>query len=197
MPEPAINEIIVAGRRLAGRGLVCAHSGNISCRLGPQTVLITASGVYKGNLTEQDILCIDYQGRVLGAAAAGRRPSTESGLHLALYEGYPQIAAIVHAHPPYATALAVTGREVDWQMLEESALFLGAVARVGRWPAGSMGLAQAAAAAAKGANALLLAGHGAVSWGANIEQALCRLEILEHTAQVMLLSSLWEGVKQP
>ena len=196
MADAAIAEIIAAGRRLAGRGLISAHSGNISCKVGPQAVLITAAGLDKGALTEQDILCIDRQGRPL-KTAAGRRPSSESGLHLALYEAYPHIAAIVHAHPPYATALGLTGRPWDWQLLEEAALLLGPVAQVQRRPAGSAELAAAAVAAAAGVNALLLAGHGAVSWGESIEQALRRMEILEHTAQVMLLSRLLPDPQAP
>jgi L-fuculose-phosphate aldolase len=188
--SPAIWEIIAAGKRLAAQGLVCAHAGNISRRLNAETVLITAAGIFKGALEEQDVLYIDYQGRLLDTAA-GLQPSTETGLHLALYRGYSRIAAIVHAHPPHATALATAGRAPDWRMLEESGLFTGPAALLPRLSAGSQELAQAAAAAARGANALLLAGHGAVSWGESVEQALCRMEILEHTAQTMLLNGLF------
>jgi L-fuculose-phosphate aldolase len=181
-----IQEIIAAGQRLAAQGLVHAHSGNISHRLDAQNILITASGVFKGSLNEQDVLLVDYQG-LLRQAAPGKRPSSEMQLHSALYLGYPQIKAIIHAHPPYVTALSSANRELDWQMLEEAGLFLGRTPLVPRLPAGSMELARAAAKAAAGAAALLLAGHGAVSWGESIDQALCRMEILEHTAQVMLL----------
>jgi len=187
--DDAAREIIRAGRRLAERGLVAAHSGNISCRLGSGGILITASGVYKGGLTMQDLLCVDDQGNLLGNPSGfGRRPSTEMALHLALYRDYPQIEAIVHAHPPYATAMACSQKELDWQLLEESALFLGPTPLLPRLGAGSRELAGEAAAAAKGVNALLLTGHGAVSWGNCIEMALCRMEILEHTAKVMLLA---------
>ena len=189
MPQQAVEEIIAAGRRLAARGLITAHSGNISCRLAGREILITAAGLYKGGLTGQDLLRVDQDGQTV-EAAAGRRPSSETALHLALYQEYPHIAAIVHAHPPYATALGCSGRAPDWQMLEEGALFLGPVALLPRLPAGSKELVQAAVAAAPGRNALLLADHGAFSWGESIEQALCRMEILEHIAQVTLLCSL-------
>jgi L-fuculose-phosphate aldolase len=191
MPDIAIAEIIAVGRRLAERGLVCAQAGNISRRVDEHSILISAAGLDKGGLREEDVLLVDYQGQPL-AAAHGRRPSSETALHLALYREYPQIAAIVHAHPPYATALSGAGRELDWCMLEESALFLGPVPCLPRLAAGSLELARAAAAAAFGAQALLMAGHGALSWGESLEQALCRLEILEHTAQVMLLRGLFE-----
>jgi L-fuculose-phosphate aldolase len=187
----SIQEIIAAGQRLAAHGLVCAHSGNISSRWDAQNILITASGVFKGSLTEQDVLCVDYTGQVV-TATAGRQPSSEKNLHLALYREHARIAAIIHAHPPYATALAGSGRELDWQMLEETALFLGPAPSLPRLPAGSPELALTAGKRAAGVNALLLAGHGAVSWGENMEEALCRMEILEHTAKVMLLSGLCE-----
>ena len=190
MSDSAVEEIIVAGRGLAEKGLVCAYSGNISRRLDESAILITASGVFMGDLREQDVLKVDNLGRLLDEAA-GRRPSSETPLHLALYQSYPRIAAIAHAHPPYATALAGAGRQLDWQMLEEARLFLGPTPLLPRLPAGSQELAAAAAAAAAGANALLLAGHGAVTWGESIKQALCRLEILEHTAKVMLLQGIF------
>ena len=190
MLDNAVQEIIAAGQRLAARGLVCAHSGNISRRLEDSTVLITASGVFKGGLREEDVLCIDHQGQVR-QGEEGRRPSSETALHLALYQNYPHIGAIIHAHPPYATALACAGQEPDHRMLEETALFLGPVPLLPRLSAGSPELAQGAVKAAAGVNALLLAGHGAVSWGEDMEQALDRMEILEHTARVMLLRGLF------
>jgi len=78
----------------------------------------------------------------------------------------------------------------DWNIPEETGRFFGPMMQLPSLPAGSLELAQAAAAAAKDANSLFLAGHGAVSWGESIEQALCRMEILEHTAKVMLLQGL-------
>jgi len=188
MPDQAQakQEIISAGRRLAAQGLVYAHSGNISSRLDQGSCLITASGVLKSALTEEDVLRIDYQGRVLDTSLQ-RRPSSETGLHTALYRNDPQIAAIVHAHPPYATALASAGQALNWRLLEESRLFLGPVPLLPQLPAGSAELARAAAAAAADVSALLLAGHGAISWGESMEEALCRMEIIEHTARVMLL----------
>lgn len=186
-------EIITAGKRLAALGLVCGHSGNISRRLADGTVLITASGLRKGEMAEADILHIDAEGNLLAAAPAGRRPSTETGLHLALFAVCPQITAIVHAHPPYATALATVGQALDWQLLEESRLFLGPVPRLPQLAAGSAELATAAAREAKEAGALLLAGHGAIAWGETLEQAVCRMEILEHTARVMLYTQIFQG----
>lgn len=190
MPDNAVEEIIAAGHRLADRGLAYAHSGNISRRLDGSAILITASGVFKGGLNERDVLRLDLQGQVR-QGENGRQPSSETALHLALYQNYPHIKAIAHAHPPYATALACADRELEWRLLEESRLFLGQVPLLPRLSAGSPELAQAAARAAKGVNALLLANHGAVSWGESMEEALCRMEILEHTAKLMLLRSLF------
>ncbi|MCL1906174.1 MAG: class II aldolase/adducin family protein [Clostridiales bacterium] len=190
MPRNTVKEIIAAGQRLAAGGLIRAYSGNISCRVDGPAILITASGVFKGGLGEQDILLLDNTGRIR-QGAAGRMPSSETFMHLAIYNSCPHVQAIVHAHPPYATALASLGRELEHALLEESALLLGPVPLLPRFSAGSKELAQAAAEKAACANALLLAGHGAVSWGESMEQALARMEILEHTAQVMLLRGLF------
>jgi len=187
----AITDIIAVGRRLRADGLICALSGNISCRLDDGSLLITASGVDKGNLEEADILPLDHQGRLVNISAESR-PSSETPLHVALYQTCPQIKAIVHAHPPYATALACSELELDWRMLEEARLFLGAAPLIPPLNAGSAELALAAARAAAEANALLLAGHGAVSWGETLQQAAFRMEILEHTARVMLYKKLFQ-----
>lgn len=174
-------QIIAIGQRLQQQGLIRASCGNISCRLAGGSVLITAAGTDKGRLGESDILQVGGPGRV----------SSETALHQAIYAACPDCAAIVHAHPPYATALATAGLELDWRLLEESRLFLGPVPRIAALEAGSAELARAARDAAKGANALLLTAHGAVCWGGDLAEAASRLEVLEHTARVMLYTKLF------
>ena len=191
MQDNIIEEIIAAGQRLAAQGLTHSQAGNISCRIETGNILITASGINKGKLSSRDVLLVDDEGHMYQGSVANR-PSSETALHVALYRKYAHIAAIVHAHPPYATALSCTDRELDWRLLEETVIFLGPVPLLPRFKAGSLELAQATAQAAAGVNALLLAGHGVISWGENIEQALSRMEIIEHTAQVMMLRTMFE-----
>lgn len=94
--------IIEAGRRLWQRGMVGANDGNISCRI-PGGYLITRSGVSKGFMNEADILLLDEHGQAIGDGRA--HPSSETAMHLGIYQARPHTGAIVHAHPPYATGL--------------------------------------------------------------------------------------------
>ncbi|MCL1976382.1 MAG: class II aldolase/adducin family protein [Firmicutes bacterium] len=190
MLKEGIQEIIEAGKRLATYGLIHAHSGNISSRFDKATYLITASGVFKGDLSSSDVLIIDDKGFLTLNSIKGK-PSSEVAVHMAIYKENLQIGAIIHAHPPYATALACAGKELDLSLLEESKCFTGLVQLLPRISAGSLELAQAVSKVTSNANALLLRGHGVISWGANMEQALCRMETIEHIAKVMLMTELF------
>lgn len=181
-------EIVEAGRRLWQRGLVAASDGNISCRLGEEAVLITPSGAAKGFLHPEDLLLLDDEGRVLAGAG---RPSMETAMHLAVYRQRPDVQALVHAHPPLATAFALAGQDMNAGAPDEVKLQLGQIVLAEYGEAGSGTLAQNAAAAAKsGACAVLLARHGALTLGESIMQALFRMEALEQAAKMLLAARL-------
>lgn len=179
--------IIETGRRLWQRGLVAASDGNISCRLEEDRFLITPSGVAKGFLREEDLLLVDGAGRVLSGAG---RPSIETGLHLAVYRARPEVGAVVHAHPPLATAFALTEADFGQDAPDEVKLQLGKVTMAAYGEAGSEALAQNAAAALRDSDVCLLLRHGAVTVGADPERALFRMESLEQAARMMLAARL-------
>ena len=180
--------IVEAGRRLWQRGLVAASDGNISCRLDDGTFLITPSGVAKGFLSEDDILVVDAEGRVLSGQA---KPSIETGMHLAVYRVRPEVEALVHAHPPLTTAFTLTERDMNEDAPDEVKLQLGRIVRAKYGEAGSAELAQnVAEAAAGGADAVLLSRHGALTTGADPLRALFRMESLEQAAKTMLAARL-------
>ena len=180
--------IVEAGRRLWQRGLVAASDGNISCRLDDGTFLITPSGVAKGFLSEDDILVVDAEGRVLSGQA---KPSIETGMHLAVYRVRPEVEALVHAHPPLTTAFTLTERDMNEDAPDEVKLQLGRIVRAKYGEAGSAELAQnVAEAAATGADAVLLSRHGALTTGADPLRALFRMESLEQAAKTMLAARL-------
>lgn len=107
--------IIEIGRRLWLRGMVAANDGNISCRV-PGGYLITRSGISKGFMSEEDILLLDSQGCPLNDGPG--QPSSETAMHLGIYQSRPQTGAIIHAHPPYATAFALqrqTLTKLSWK----------------------------------------------------------------------------------
>ena len=180
--------IVEAGRRLWQRGLVAASDGNISCRLDDGTFLITPSGVAKGFLSEDDILVVDAEGRVLSGQA---KPSIETGMHLAVYRVRPEVEALVHAHPPLTTAFTLTERDMNEDAPDEVKLQLGRIVKAKYGEAGSAELAQnVAEAAAGGADAVLLSRHGALTTGADPLRALFRMESLEQAAKTMLAARL-------
>ncbi|HET7294778.1 MAG TPA: class II aldolase/adducin family protein [Vicinamibacteria bacterium] len=187
-PRAAVLEVC---RRLHAEGLITATEGNVSARDG-DTILITAGGLRKGELTPEGVLRCDLSGRLLEGAA---RPSSELPLHLEVYAARADVGAIVHAHPPYATAFAVAGVALDQPLLAEAVLLLGPVPIVPYEAPSTDALARAVSRAAKSAEALLLANHGAVAFGDDLPRALERMETLEHLARVSLLARLVGGAR--
>ncbi len=178
-------QIIAIGRLLSQRGMVAANDGNISCRV-PGGFLITRSGVAKGRMCEADILLLDAAGQPLSDGPG--RPSSETAMHLAIYQSRPHTGAIIHAHPPFATAFALAEEDLNQAQLEELRIQLGTVAMIPYAPAGTPQLAANAAAALSDKRAGLLLRHGAITAGADLEQALFRIEALEQAAKIVWLS---------
>lgn len=185
-------QLAEAGSRLYTGGLIAASDGNLSCRLPDGTFLVTRSGVAKGFLSPGDILHLDAAGAVMPEKhGALPRASIETELHLAIYRACPDVQAVVHAHPPFATAFALTGADLNADAPDEVRLQLGMVVTAAYAPAGTPALAENAAAAIRESGAAaLLARHGAVSVGRSVEQALFRMEALEHAAKISAASRL-------
>src|SRR5690606_39988628 len=101
-------DIVEIGRRLWLRGFVASNDGNISVRIGDDRLLMTPTGVSKGFMTPDMMVITDMDGTLV-SGAPGRRPSSEMKMHLVAYRERPDVKAVVHAHPPLATGLAVAG----------------------------------------------------------------------------------------
>ena len=109
---------------LVDKGFVAANDGNISFRLGNGRYLCTPTGVSKGNMKPADLGIVDDTGKQI----SGPKPRTsEIKLHLEIYHELPHINAVVHAHPPHATAFAVAGMEIPVGILPEVEIFIGQV----------------------------------------------------------------------
>jgi L-fuculose-phosphate aldolase len=184
-----VEVLIEAGRRLDGLGFVPARDGNLSARTGPDRVLVTATGVRKRELTAASFVEVDLAGRVRGRG----RASTELGMHLAVYRRRPEVGAVVHAHPPVAVGFAAAGIGLTECLVPEVVVNLGAVPLTPYATPGTPDLEAAIADAVAGHDAFLLANHGAVTLGADVDQALDRMETLEHFARVALVSRLLGG----
>ncbi len=171
--------ICEVGRRLWHAGLVGGTEGNITCRFGKDRLLCTPSGVSKGHLRPNEIVTIDLKGNPVGGSAA---PSSEIGLHLACYDERPDCNAVVHAHPPVATAFGLAGRDIPDNVLPEAATVLGSVVRIGFAMPGTDQVAQTVRPHLASAKTFVLSNHGAFVLGKDVHDAGHRMETLERIA---------------
>ena len=188
-------ELVRIGALLYQRRSVVATEGNLSVRAGRDRYLVTPAGACKGWLSALELVEVDGQGRPLGWARRGR-PSSEWPLHAEIYARCPDAQAVCHAHPPFATSCAVACRELDSRVLTETAALLGEVPLVRPALAGTEDLAAAVREHLPRARAMLLANHGAVTWGGDLTEAFFRLEYLERLAEVTLLGALAGGAQR-
>jgi len=181
-------QFIAICRRLYERGLVVAREGNVSCRIGPDRILITPAGRGKGSLRPFDLVVVDASGRKRG----GRfEPSSELPMHLAFYEERPDVEAVVHGHPPTATGFAVAGVPLAECVLPEVILTLGSVPIAGYATPATEDLAASVRPLARaGGNGMLLKNHGAVAVGGDLDEAFERLELIEQFARIVLTARL-------
>lgn len=182
--EAEREEICRVGKLLYDRGYVVSNDGNISARIARDRLLITPSGVGKGRMTPEMLLVTDLDGNVL---EGGLHPSSESKMHLAVYRGRPDARAVVHAHPPVATAFAVCRRGLTTPYVAELAVGLGEVPCTPGFAMLSTDEVPSAVEPYLADHcALLLANHGALAWGESLWQAFDRMETVEHTAKIVL-----------
>lgn len=178
-------EIAKVGKRLWQDGLVAHNDGNISAKINDDWILITPSGVNKGTLKPYQIIKIHLQnGRIEGNS----KPSLETPIHLAIYEIRSDVKAIVHAHPPYATAFAAAGIALMEPVFPEMIVRFGEIPLVSYATPGTERLAEMVAEAIQDHDAALLQNHGAITVGRNLEEACGLMEALEWTAKVLWLA---------
>ncbi|HUS67689.1 MAG TPA: class II aldolase/adducin family protein [Kofleriaceae bacterium] len=185
-------EIVELAQELHRRAWVANHDGNLTARLAPDRFLGTPTATSKRRVEDRLLIEVDGKGAVVGGNG---KPFGELSQHLAIYQRRPDVGAVIHAHPPYATALAVSGaRLLERPFIAEAVVSLGA--SVPTVPFATPGAAAAAALApfADDHDAVLCANHGAFAWGADLEQAMLRLELVEHLARVATLAQATGGV---
>lgn len=183
--------IIAAGRRLAERGMIAGTDGNISVRLETNRVLVTPSGRNKELLEADDLVVVDMMGnKVEGELAA----SSELEMHLFVYRARSEVTACVHAHPPFATAHAVAGVELPYDVLPEAVVAGGPIALTEFAPPGTSAVARSLEAFVCGHNAFLLRNHGLLTVGRDLEEAYNRHETVEHCAKILHLARQLGGI---
>ncbi len=179
--------IIEIGRRIWTRGYVAANDGNISVRLNENEILTTPTGVSKGFMTQDMIIKMSMDGKVLSGSSK-YRPSSEVKMHIEVYRQREDIRSVIHAHPPYCTSFAVAGIPLDKCVLPEAVLTLGAVPIAPYGTPSTMEIPESIKPFLQNSDAVLLANHGALTFGVDLINAYHKMETLEHSAHIVYLS---------
>lgn len=184
MLKKAKKEIIKYGRLLVERNLVAGSWGNISVRVG-SLIVITPSGSNYLTLQPKDLVVLDLEGNIVQGK---RQPSSELACHLSVYRAYSDTQAVIHTHSVYASACA-TARQPIPAIIEDMAQIIGPWAPVAEYALlGTQQLADNCIAAMQQNSAVLMANHGVLTRGHNLQEAFIAAEIVEKTAKVYILS---------
>src|SRR5688572_22773323 len=183
-------DIVEVGRRMYARGYTASNDGNISVRLGPDRLLMTPKSVCKGFMDPAMMCITDLAGTKL---AGDRDPSSEMQMHLEVYRQRPDVNAVVHAHPPIATAFAVAGIPLDRAVLAEVVTTLGSVPIAEYATPSTKELPEAVRKYVKAHDGMLLANHGALTLGADLLSAYYKMETIEHFAKISFVARMLGG----
>ncbi len=173
--------------KVYAKGFVAAYDGNISARTENNNVLITRSGICKGDIKEKDIIEIDLSGKVISGKG---KISTEHKIHLYAYKKRKEVNAVVHCHPIYATVLALLGEGLDKHFLPEVFLTIGKVPLCKYATPSTAQVPKSLEPYINYSWAMLLQNHGAVTLGETLDDAYFKMEKLEHAAKIILLARL-------
>lgn len=186
-------EIVRCGALLHTSGFIAATDGNLSVRLDDNRVLVTPTGMSKGMMKTSDLVIVDMKGRKL----KGRREVTsEIGMHLLIYRMRPDVNAVVHAHPRTATGFAAAGIALNQPLVCEVVIGLGQIPLAPYGTPGTPELAETLKPLIPDFDAILMANHGVVAYGTDLQSAYMKMETVEHFAQITLVTHLL-GKQQP
>ena len=187
------NQIVEVCQRLYARNMLAAADGNVSFRISNERILFTPSGVQKAFIRPEQITVVSIDGKVKEG-----KPSGEREMHLAIYRACPQASAVVHAHPPHAVAWSIgrpDWRELPTEHLSEVILGTGGIPIVPYARPGTRNMGTALEPYLPRSRALILARHGGVCWGEDLEEAMNGMERVEHSAQILWLAEQLGGAK--
>ena len=172
---------------LAREGLVAGSNGNASMRLDDDTLLITPTGRSYRAMTPEDLLIIDMDG---GPVEGEGVPSSETALHLAIYQARPDAGAVIHTHSAYATIAAVAALDIP-PLVDEVVYKVGGSIPVADYAFPSTEeLASKVVGALGEVNAVLLRNHGLVGLGRNPWEAFDLCQLVERLAHTFIYATL-------
>lgn len=190
-------QVVTVCRRLYEKGLIAGADGNVSVRTGDRGrsgLLITPAGLSKVDVGVDDLVEVRLDGSQ-GSRARASRPSTELAMHVRLYRRRSDVGAVVHAHPPFATAFAAAGATLPVDVLPEMVYQLGNIAYVPFVVPGSEAFADAMEPYISKHDVFLFANHGATTVGASLSTAHQRMESLEHGARIVWIARALGGAR--
>lgn len=192
--ESERKSVFEATRELDQRGLVSGSSGNVSVRLplesGQERYLITPAGIPYDQLNEDGLVVVDSELEPVGAELV---PSTESLLHMAIYQGRPDVNAVVHTHSLYASVAAVTSTDIP-PVVDEMVVYIGGSIEVAEYGfPGTPELAYAGVEALGDRRAVLLRNHGMCAVGPTLDEAMRVAVLVERVAQIYVQAEMMGG----
>jgi L-fuculose-phosphate aldolase len=169
------------------KGYVASTDGNLSVRLPGGEIMCTPTMSNKGFVKADDLVVLDASGKKIRGE---RKPSSEIAMHLLIYEMRPDVHAVVHNHPPCATAFAAAGIPLNKALISEVILALGCIPLAEYGTPGTPELTERLKPFVRSFDALLMANHGVVTYGATMEDAFNRMDTVEHFAKISIYTRI-------
>jgi L-fuculose-phosphate aldolase len=185
-------QMIDIGRRIWLKGFCAGNEGNHSYRIGKDRFLCTPTGISKGNLKPDDLCVVDGEGKQISGK---RKRTSEFLMHAAIYKARPDVNAVIHSHPPHATAFAMAGVDLPTCIHPEAEVFLGPVKTAKYVTPGDKRLGESLLPFVHDSTVILMGNHGVVCFHADLEQAYYNLEIVDAYARILLLTKSLGSVK--
>ena len=185
-------QLVRFARSVHRLGYTPGTAGNLSVRLDRDLILATPTGCSKALLRATDMVIVDLEGHQL---AGQRAVTSEIGMHLTVYRMRPDVEAVVHTHPPIATAFAACGKALDQPICSEILMTTGLVPLAPYATTGTEEVGQSLEPFIPSHDAVLLANHGLLTYGASLSQAFMKTETVEHFAQVCLTAHQLGGAR--
>lgn len=185
-------QIIRVAQQLHSKNMLAAADGNISYRIDDENILITPTGKSKANIKPQEIAVINLAGETIRG-----EPSSEKQMHLAIYKSCPQARSIIHAHPATATAWTIARpelTELPSECLSELIIAAGQIPIAPYQCPGTKEMGEVLKPYLPHSRIIILARHGALSWGEDLQEALNGMERLEHAAEILMRATLLGGI---
>ena len=190
--EQLVGTLVDICHRVEAKGFVTATDGNVSARLPNGNIVTTPTAINKGQVSIGDLIEISASGEIV----AGRgKPSSEIDMHLCIYELRPDVQAVVHCHPIYATAFATARISLSECLFPEVIVGLGAVPLAPYATPSTKEVRESIAPFVRSADAILLANHGVVTYGKDLWDAYFKMEKVEHSAQIQYVARMLGGEK--